>query len=143
MERPTPFPHRQLLGWIYLGLGIVAAYGGVKVISAVMETDDPDAMVLGLLLIVILSLLSLLCVLTGYTLVASKGAARPLTIALSSILIVFSVLSGLLGLASVRLGILRYILPPLLALGIYGIVVALRIQSPPRSDTDSWWWHRM
>jgi len=77
MQGQHRFPHRQLLGSIYTSLGLLVA----------------------LFFEFLLALFLLLCFWAGYTSLMNKGAARPLTIALSEILAVLSI--GLFWLSAV------------------------------------------
>ncbi len=135
MERSYRFPHRQLLGWIYFGLGLGAtSFVGVILINVLtgLRTYHPDftlvfdTFVFALPFLFLLVLSPLLYFLAAYKLLANKGAARTLIIA-SSILTVFN---GLFLMPWMR-GVPRYAPLPVLALGIYGIGVAVRIESPP------------
>jgi hypothetical protein len=88
------FPYRQLLGWIYLGLGLVATSFVGLILISLRESDFTevvDALYFGVgLPRLFLSLLSAWLYLpAAYKLLANKGAPRPLIIA-SSILTVFN-----------------------------------------------------
>lgn len=129
MEQSHRFPHRRLLGWVWLVSGTVILLSGGFGLFAIFRDPTGGYDFLPAFLVFVVLPFSLLCVLTGYALMADKGVARPLTVLLSSIL---AVVSGLLLVWGRTLVVFRYVpVPLLLALGIYGIVVVLRVPSTP------------
>ena len=124
------FPHRQFLGWIWLALGAGGfLFGGLELFAILRDPTGGYDLLPAFLLFVFLPFM-LLSGVTGYTLLANKRAAKPLLLVVSSILVVPSGVGLLWGMAS-------YVPLPLpLALGIYGIVVAHRVQSPPHARTQ-------
>lgn len=114
-------PYRQILGWIWLGLGFLAiVYGAAGLISIRRQGGVGFDLLPAFLLFVYLPF-SLFMILTGYTTLARRRPARSLIIILSSLLIVI----GGAFLLSRTLMIFRYVPTPLLlALGFYGIFVS-------------------
>lgn len=118
-------PHRQILGWFWLGLGLLAtAFVAVELISILRQPGVGFDLLPAFLLFVFLPFSGLM-IFTGYALLAQRRSARSLIFVLSSLLVII----GGAFLLSRTLIIFLYVPTPLLlALGFYGLFLGRRLK---------------